>query len=64
MRYGNAIAPLEVKAEENLNAKSLRLLCQETGLHGYRTSMSGFREQDWLTNVPLWAVGAYFGNGR
>ena len=54
-----AIIPLEVKAEENLQAKSLRLFCSTYGLHGYRTSMSGWREQDWMTNVPLWAVGAF-----
>lgn len=53
-------APLEVKAEENVHAKSLRALCSDTGLHGYRSSMRGYREQDWMTNVPLWAVGPYF----
>ena len=26
------------------------------GLHGVRFSMSDYREQDWLTNVPLWAL--------
>ncbi|KFI55199.1 hypothetical protein BCAL_1217 [Bifidobacterium callitrichos DSM 23973] len=60
LQYDGRPAPLEVKAEENVHAKSLRLLCSATGLHGYRTSMRGFREQDWLTNVPLWAVGEYF----
>ncbi|MBT1182289.1 ATP-binding protein [Bifidobacterium sp. CP2] len=59
-RRDGSPAPLEVKAEENVHAKSLRLLCAQTGLHGYRSSMRGFREQDWLTNVPLWAVGPYF----
>ncbi|MBW3090118.1 ATP-binding protein [Bifidobacterium miconisargentati] len=53
-------APLEAKAETNVHAKSLRTMCNETGLHGYRTSIKGYREQDWLTNVPLWMVGAYF----
>lgn len=60
VQYDGRPAPLEVKAEENVHAKSLRLLCSQTGLHGYRSSMKGFREQDWVTNVPLWAVGAYF----
>lgn len=55
-----AVIPLEVKAEENLQAKSLRVFCSSYGLYGYRTSMSGWREQDWMTNVPLWAVGSYF----
>lgn len=53
-------APLEAKAEVNVHAKSLRTLCADTGLHGYRSSMLGYREQDWMTNVPLWMVGAFF----
>lgn len=51
------VIPIEVKAEENLRAKSLRLFVTDnSGLHGVRFSMSDYREQDWLTNVPLWAV--------
>lgn len=53
-------APVEVKTEENVRAKSLRMVCSDTGLHGYRSSMRGYRERDWMTNVPLWAVGSYF----
>ncbi|MGX8728373.1 MAG: ATP-binding protein [Lachnospiraceae bacterium] len=53
------IAPLEVKAEENLQAKSLKMYCEKyKPAIAYRTSMSNYREQDWLTNVPLWAVQA------
>lgn len=51
------VVPIEVKAEENLRAKSLRqFVTDNSGLHGVRFSMSDYREQDWLTNVPLWAV--------
>lgn len=51
------VIPIEVKAEENLRAKSLRqFVTDNSGLHGVRFSMSDYREQDWLTNVPLWAV--------
>ena len=54
------IIPIEVKAEENLQAKSLRLFCEkyqpETAL---RTSMSNYREQEWMTNVPLYCIGEY-----
>lgn len=60
LKHEGGVAPLEAKAEENLRAKSLRLLCDDSHLHGYRASMSGYREQDWLTNIPLWAVGEYF----
>lgn len=51
------VIPIEVKAEENLRAKLLRqFVTDNSGLHGVRFSMSDYREQDWLTNVPLWAV--------
>lgn len=51
------VIPIEVKAEENLRAKSLRqFVTDNSGLHGVRFSMSDYREQDWLTNMPLWAV--------
>ena len=51
------VIPIEVKAEENLRAKSLRqFVTDNAGLYGVRFSMSDYREQDWLTNVPLWAV--------
>ena len=53
---GNVV-PIEVKAEENLRSKSLRLFVQKYSPgHALRFSMSGFRRQDWVTNVPLFAV--------
>ena len=52
--------PIEVKAEENLRAKSLRAFCEkykpETAI---RTSMSNYREQDWMVNVPLYLLDKY-----
>ena len=57
VQHDTHIIPIEVKAEENLRAKSLRqFVTDNSGLHGVRFSMSDYREQDWLTNVPLWAV--------
>lgn len=56
----NKIIPLEVKAEENLQAKSLRELCKKYGLpDAVRSSMSGYREQDWMVNVPLYMLRSY-----
>lgn len=53
------IVPIEVKAEENLQAKSLKsFIGKNPQLHGLRTSMSSYREQDWLTNVPLYGIGS------
>lgn len=54
----DCIVPLEVKAEENLQAKSLKVFVQKYGVtNAVRVSMSGFREQDWLTNFPLYNIG-------
>lgn len=48
----------EVKAEENLQAKSLRTFKQKNSeVKAVRFSLSGYREQDWLVNVPLYAIG-------
>lgn len=55
------IIPLEVKAEENLRARSLRAFCEKYKPElAIRSSMSDFREQDWMTNVPLYALSAYW----
>ncbi|MBR4815067.1 MAG: ATPase, partial [Paludibacteraceae bacterium] len=54
---GERIMPIEVKAEENLQAKSLRIFVEKNpALHGIRLSMSPYREQSWMTNYPLYAV--------
>lgn len=51
------IVPLEVKAAENLQAKSLKSYCQKyKPKYAIRTSMSDYRQEEWLTNVPLYAI--------
>lgn len=53
----NRIIPIEVKAAENLQAKSLK--SYHLKYHpecSVRTSLSPFRTDDWLTNIPLYAV--------
>ena len=54
---GEAIIPLEVKAEVNLKAKSLRTYKEkfEPNL-SIRTSMADYKEEDWLINLPLYAI--------
>lgn len=57
IQKGKNIIPIEVKAEENLRAKSLRVYCDKyTPELAIRTSMSDYREQDWMINVPLWMI--------
>lgn len=52
--------PIEVKAEENLRAKSLKAFYDKYNCDiALRTSMSNYRKQDWMTNVPLYAVAQY-----
>ncbi len=49
------IYPIEVKAEENLKSKSLRSVYSEnSSLKPVRFSMAGYKEQDWVINVPLY----------
>ena len=54
---GEKVVPVEVKAEENLRAKSMRQFCLDhPGTKGIRISMSPYREQDWMTNIPLYGA--------
>ena len=52
---GETVVPIEVKAEENLKAKSMKTYYEkyspETAI---RMSMSDYREQDWMVNLPLY----------
>lgn len=60
IQKGLYIVPIEVKAEENLRAKSLRVYCDKyRPKTAIRTSMSNYREQEWMTNIPLWMVSKF-----
>jgi hypothetical protein len=51
------VLPLEVKAAENLQAKSLRsYFSRFSPKKAFRTSLSGYREEEWLVNLPLYAI--------
>ena len=51
------VYPIEVKAEENLRSKSLQSVYNSNpDLKPCRFSMANYRQQDWLTNVPLYLV--------
>ena len=57
IQKGGRVLPIEVKAEENLKARSLRVFVERhPHLHGIRLSLSDYRKQDWMTNIPLYAV--------
>lgn len=58
------VVPIEVKSEENLKSKSLSaFLEQHDNMNGIRFSMSPYREQERMTNVPLYGAGVYFTKG-
>ena len=55
------IYPLEVKAEENLQSKSLKVYREKFNPPiSLRTSMRDYREESWLINIPLYAIGTDF----
>lgn len=54
---GIGVTPIEVKAETNLKAKSLKTYCEKYKPNrAIRTSMADYKEEDTLTNLPLYAV--------
>ncbi len=63
LQYAGLVVPLEVKAEENLQAKSLKTYYQKYSPSvAIRASMSDYRKEAWLTNVPLYSIANYFQN--
>lgn len=52
------VIPIEVKSGENLKAKSFKLFCEKyKPPKAIRTSLSDYKEESWMTNVPLYAIG-------
>lgn len=62
----DGVIPTEVKAKENVRAKSLRtFVTEEFGnlkLKGLRVSMKSYVDQEWMENIPLYSTEAYFKN--
>ena len=62
VQQGSRLVPIEVKAEENVRARSLSQFIKDNpGLKGLRLSMKGYANQEWMENVPLVAIDALFG---
>ena len=61
---GKDVIPIEVKAEVNLQAKSLKVYREKFQPRlSIRTSMADYKKEDWLLNLPLWAINTKFGEG-
>lgn len=57
VQHNGKVTPIEVKAEENLRSKSLKtFMSSHTDLMAIRFSMSKYKEQEWLKNVPLYGI--------
>jgi len=66
---GSEVIPIEVKAEVNLQAKSLKTYKEKfEPKRSIRTSMADYKDEGWLLNLPLWALEPYYamnwGDGR
>ncbi len=65
VQAGERVIPVEVKAEDNVKSKSLRAFVAneypDKNLRGLRCSMRNYINQGWMENIPLYAVGGYFG---
>lgn len=58
VQLGTDVVPIEVKSEENLKAKSLKSFVEKYNTKiNVRTSMSDYRKEDWLINIPLYSIG-------
>ncbi len=54
---GERIIPIEVKAEVNLKAKSLKTYREKYSPElSIRVSMADYKQEDWLVNLPLYAI--------
>lgn len=58
VQIGRYNVPIEVKSSENLQAKSLKVFAQKYNTKiNVRTSMSDYKVEDWLINIPLYLIG-------
>jgi predicted AAA+ superfamily ATPase len=57
VQHAGKLYPIEVKAEENLRSKSLRAFSEKyPAVNSRRFSLSGYRDEGWMRNVPLFAL--------
>lgn len=59
-QWHDKVVPIEVKAEINVKSKSLHTFINANPeLKGIRYSMLPYKEQEWMTNIPLYACLAW-----
>lgn len=58
--YDNKVIPVEVKSEENVQAKSLKEFIDKNSTEiNIRTSMLDYKVNDKITNIPLYSIGSF-----
>lgn len=58
IQLGIDVIPIEVKSSENLQAKSLKAFIEKYNtIKNIRTSMSDYRKEEKLINIPLYSIG-------
>lgn len=58
---GGKVYPVEVKAAENLRSRSLKSFSDKYAVdQALRFSLSGYRDEGWMKNVPLYAIESLF----
>ncbi|GHT51869.1 ATPase [Bacteroidia bacterium] len=51
------IIPIEVKSGENLKSVSFQFFCEKyKPTKAIRTSLADYKEEEWMTNLPLYAI--------
>lgn len=61
IQRGAEVIPIEVKAENNVRARSFKLFCEKYQPQlAVRTSMLPYHKEDWMTNIPLYGIEAPF----
>ena len=64
IQLSDNVYPVEVKAEENVKAKSMKVFIDRNPhLKGIRLSMKNHEDQSWIENIPLYAFREYL-SGR
>ena len=65
IQHNGKVVPIEVKASTNVRSKSLaQFIKNNGGLKGLRLSLCQYIDQEWMENVPLYALSGWMNQGE
>ena len=65
IQHKGKVVPIEVKASTNVRSKSLAQFVKDNGeLKGLRLSLCQYIDQEWMENVPLYALSGWMNQGE